>query len=95
VWLGFIPAKTNTGGPSPFDYAQGQGDDVKQATANARAKTNTGVLHCVQDDDVKQATANAEVKTTANAEANAKANTEILSCAQNDDLKESADRMTT
>jgi hypothetical protein len=82
---GIYTGKDKYRGPSPFDYAQGQDDDVRQATANAGAKTNTGVLHCVQDDDVKQTTANAEAKTTANAQANA--NTEILSCAQNDDLK--------
>jgi hypothetical protein len=30
-----------------------------QATATAKANTNTGILHYVQDDDVKQARANA------------------------------------
>jgi hypothetical protein len=70
-----------SGDPSPFDYAQGQDDDVKRTTTTAMAtarnkqrqrgkqRPNTGILHCVQDDNLRKTTATATTTTTATATA--------------------------
>ncbi|WP_158786330.1 hypothetical protein [Granulicella sp. L46] len=46
-------------GDSRFLAALGMTDRKATATATAKATTNTGVLHCVQDDGEKLATATA------------------------------------
>jgi hypothetical protein len=50
----------------------------RKARATATAKTNTGVLHCVQDDDEKLANATASATARATAKATARATAKTL-----------------